>query len=165
MKKPIFARAFTRQEQQAIHKALRGKEAFSMRRAQILRLSSEQWKIPREIAESLGCAVQEVRNVIRAFNSTGLTCLQRKVMGAKNPRRMLDASRREQLQDIAHHSPREYGNHVRNGPLACWPRFPMNKALQKNKSVMRPSDKLFMLWELPGRGPNTGLVAPIRNMY
>jgi transposase len=109
MKRPIFARGFTIEEKQAIDKALRGKSAFSMRRAQILRLSSQQKKIPWEIADYLGCAVQTVRNVIRAFNSKGIDCLQPVAMGPKNPKRTLDACKREQLQEIAHHSPRKFG--------------------------------------------------------
>lgn len=109
MKRPIFARAFTKEEKQAIDKALSNTDAFSMRRAQILRLSGEQKKIPREIADNLGCAVQTVRDVIRAFNRSGISCLQRQSMGPKNPKRTLDAAKREKLQEIAHHSPRKFG--------------------------------------------------------
>lgn len=109
MKTPIFARAFTKAEEQAIGKALSSKDGFSMRRAQILRLSGEQKKIPPEIADSLGCAVQTVRDVIRAFNRSGISCLQRQPMGPKNPKRTLDASKRKKLQEIAHSSPRKFG--------------------------------------------------------
>ena len=86
-----------------------------MRRAQILRLSSQQKKKPWEIANHLGCAVQTVRNVIRAFNTHGIQCLQREVMGPKNPKRTLDACKREKLQEIAHHSPRKFGK-----PRSAW---------------------------------------------
>lgn len=109
MKRHIFAREFTVEEKQAIDKALSSKDAFSMRRAQILRLSRTQQKIASEIADSLGCAVQTVRDVIRAFNREGISCLQRQAMGPKNPKRTLDAAKREKLQEIAHHSPRKFG--------------------------------------------------------
>jgi transposase len=109
MKRPVFAREFTVEEKQEIDKALSSKDAFSMRRAQILRLSRQQKKIPPQIAESLGCAVQTVRDVIRAFNRNGISCLKRQPMGPKNPKRTLDASKREKLQEIAHHSPRKFG--------------------------------------------------------
>lgn len=61
MKRPIFAKEFTVEEKQIINKTLSSKDGFSLRRAQILRLSGDQQKIPREIAHDLGCSVQMVR--------------------------------------------------------------------------------------------------------
>jgi hypothetical protein len=45
-----------------------------MRRAQIV-LASARWLSPQPIAQLVGCCVQTVRNVIHAFNATGLACV------------------------------------------------------------------------------------------
>jgi len=115
MKPPIFARKFTAGEQQAISQALRGSDAFALRRAQILRLSAAQGYIPRQIAAALGCSVQSVRNVIHGFNRSGIGCLQRAPMGPKDPERSLDGAARERLQALMRHPPRAFGK-----PRSLW---------------------------------------------
>lgn len=115
MKPPIFARQPTPAEQRAIEQALRSSDAFGMRRAQIVRLSGEQHKIPRQIASDLGCGVQTVRNVIHGFNRIGGKCLERRPMGPSQPKRSLDATGRERLQQLMHHPPRAFGK-----PRSVW---------------------------------------------
>lgn len=115
MKPPIFARQPTPAEQRAIEQALRSSDAFGMRRAQIVRLSGEHGKIPRQIAGDLGCGVQTVRNVIRAFNRQGSAVLKRAPMGPKNPQRSLDATGRQRLLALMHQSPRAFGK-----PRSLW---------------------------------------------
>jgi transposase len=57
----------------------------------------------------VGCAVQTVRNVIHAFNTTGLGCVPQQSTRPKSVAPILDAANCERLQHILHQSPRTYG--------------------------------------------------------
>ncbi|HEX2244504.1 MAG TPA: helix-turn-helix domain-containing protein [Gammaproteobacteria bacterium] len=114
MKVPIFVRDCTAAEQAALEQARRSKDSFVVRRAQILRLSAQR-KLAHQIAASLGCTAQTVRNVIHAFNRRGLACLHQQTMGPKQPVRIFDGPTRARLLEIAHTSPREFGK-----PRSTW---------------------------------------------
>lgn len=75
MKPPLFVRQLTKEEEKIISQGLRSKEAFTLKRSQIIRLS-EQGKRPQEIAQVIGCASQTVRNVIHDFDNRGLKALK-----------------------------------------------------------------------------------------
>lgn len=108
MKSPMFVREFSPDEKRALEDALRSSRSFTLRRAQILRLSSEG-RPPREIASALGCAVQSVRNALHAFDERGLESLHPEKSGPKQPERLFDETKRERLMSIAHQSPRPFG--------------------------------------------------------
>ena len=74
MRKPIYIRPLTEDEQQTLQEGLRSSNAFVLRRCQIL-LASARGQTARVIAETLGCDDQTVRNVIHAFNAQGLAAL------------------------------------------------------------------------------------------
>ena len=74
MHAPIFVRELSEQERAQLESALRAASAFTMRRAQTV-LASAAGRRPREIARDLRCAVQTVRNAVRAFNATGVASL------------------------------------------------------------------------------------------
>ena len=61
MHPPIFVREPSAEERARLEAGLRGTDAFTVRRAQIVLLSAEGRR-PREIARGLRCAVQTVRN-------------------------------------------------------------------------------------------------------
>ena len=108
MKPPIFVRELSEEERGRIEAGLRSKDAFVMRRCQIL-LASAGGKSPPRIAKSLGCASQTVRNAIRAFNERGLDAL---TPGSSRPKRVhaaFDEESAESLREMLHHSPREFG--------------------------------------------------------
>src|SRR4051812_33849618 len=71
MHPPIFVREPSAEERARLEAALRASDAFTVRRAQIVLLSAEGRR-PREIARGLRCAVQTVRNGVRAFNAAGM---------------------------------------------------------------------------------------------
>lgn len=75
MKRPLFVKPLTQQEQEALQLGLRSKEAFTLRRSQIIRLSSKGQKLG-QIAKQLGCASQTVRNVIHEFEHRDMEVLQ-----------------------------------------------------------------------------------------
>ena len=95
-------------EHEALEEALHSPVSFTLRRAQIVRLSA-QGRPPREIAAALGCVVQTVRNAIRAFNARGLESLHPEKSGPKRPKRLFDEPGRERLMALAHESPRRFG--------------------------------------------------------
>ena len=109
MKPPLYVRPVTDAERDALKAGLRSSDAFTLRRSQIL-LASARGKRPREIAEELGCASQTVRNAIRAFNERGLAALQEGSHRTLTSSATFDAAAREQLQALAHRSPRDFGH-------------------------------------------------------
>ena len=86
MHPPIFVRELSGAERAQLDVGLRSPSAFTVRRAQIVRLSAAG-RPPRAIAQGLCCAVQTVRNAIRAFNARGLAALDRRFSAAQERRR------------------------------------------------------------------------------
>ena len=66
MKSPIYVRPLTDDERDRLEAGLHGSSAFVLRRCQIL-LASARGERPPQIAASVGCNDQTVRNVIRRF--------------------------------------------------------------------------------------------------
>jgi transposase len=108
MRKPIFIRPLTQDEQWQMQAGLRSSDAFVLRRCQILTLSARGQRAPA-IACQLGCDDQTVRNVIHGFNACGLAVLHE---GSSRPHRLRTAFSEEgaeRLKDLLHHSPRDFG--------------------------------------------------------
>ena len=108
MRTPIFARPFTKDEQQQIQAGLRSSDAFMLRRCQILLASARGQRAPA-IACQLGCDDQTVRNVIHGFNTAGLAVLHQ---GSSRPHRLrttFSAEGVQRLKDLLHRSPRDFG--------------------------------------------------------
>jgi transposase len=109
MHPPIFVRELGDAERAQLEAGLRAPSAFTVRRAQIVLLSAAGQR-PSAIARGLCCAVQTVRNGIRAFNATGLAALS---AGSPRPRSaapVLDGAKRERLRALLHQSPRAFGH-------------------------------------------------------
>lgn len=108
MKAPIFVRPFSSDEQQQIQAGLRSKNAFVLRRCQIL-MASVRGERATTIAGHLGCDDQTVRNVIKGFNQEGLTVLQEK---SSRPHELHTAIAEEdlpRLHALLHRGPRDCG--------------------------------------------------------
>src|SRR3954453_23920301 len=106
---PIFVREPSDAERARLDVALRASDAFTVRPPQIV-LASAEGRRPRAIARDLRCAVQTVRNGIRAFNAGGLAAL---TAGSSRPRSaapVLGEAERERLRAILHQSPRAFGH-------------------------------------------------------
>jgi transposase len=111
MGKPLCVRAVTQSEQKQLQAGLRGCDAFSLRRAQIIGSSARGIAV-QEISQQVGCCVQTVRNVIYAFNQEGVTCLQQRSTRPKSTTPLLNEGKREQLQHLLHQSPRTFGKNT-----------------------------------------------------
>jgi transposase len=114
MKHPIYVRPLEDAERSQMVAGLRSSDAFVHRRAQILLASARGEQVP-QIARSLGCDAQTVRNAIAAFNVRGLAALRK---GSSRPHRFrvaFDLARGEQLRALLHQSPRTFGK-----PTSVW---------------------------------------------
>src|SRR4051794_29646714 len=85
MHPPIFVREPSAAERGRLEAALRAPDALTVRRAQVV-LASAEGRRPRVIARELRCAVQTVRNGIRAFDAAGLRALGGRLVAAEERR-------------------------------------------------------------------------------
>lgn len=108
MKTPIFVRNLTEEEQVRLKQGLRSKDGFEVRRSQIV-LASARKETARKIARNLNCDDQTVRNVIKQFNTNGLDVLKAKSTRPHRIRVTFTEEKIEQLKDILHQSPRNFG--------------------------------------------------------
>jgi transposase len=108
MKPPLCVRPLTDEERTQLDAERRGANAFRVRRAQMI-LARGRDLSPKPLAQLVGCAVQTVRNVIHAFNTTGLGCVPPQSTRPKRVAPILDATHCERLQPILHQSPRTSG--------------------------------------------------------
>ena len=138
MKPPIFVRELSENEREGLQAGVRSKDAFVMRRCQIL-LASARGKSPPKIAESLGCASQTVRNAVRAFNQRGLEAL---TAGSSRPKRVhaaFDEQSAEALRQTLHRSPREFGRDSSLWTLEMAAQAGFEGGLPRGGSPARPS--------------------------
>jgi transposase len=108
MKPPLFVRELSDAERRELQAGLRSRQAFTLRRAQIL-LASAEGQRPSAIAARLGCAIGTVHNAIRAFAGEGIGCLSEKKHGPKNAQPLLGPAEADLLRGILHQSPRRFG--------------------------------------------------------
>jgi transposase len=108
MKTPIYVRDLTVEEQERLKQGLRSKDGFEVRRSQIV-LASGRKVTARKIARNLNCDDQTVRNVIKQFNKNGLEVLKAKSNRPHNIKSTFTDENIEQLKDILHQSPRNFG--------------------------------------------------------
>ncbi len=113
-KAPIYVQQLTDAERAALTAGLRSRDAFVLRRCQIL-LASARGKRASQIAAELGCDTDTALNAINAFNQTGLAALKAGSSVANTIYRGFDAAQAEQLRALLHQSPRNFGK-----PTSVW---------------------------------------------
>jgi transposase len=123
----LFVRELSQEEEEVLQQRLHSSESFTVRRCQIL-LSSAGGKTPSQIAESLYCTDQCVRNAIHAFNKNGLSCLQEKSHARHEGQSAFDGATLECLREMIRLSPRSFGYGTSLWTLellakACWHRM------------------------------------------
>ena len=114
MKPPLFIRPLAEAERAALRRGLRSPDAFTLRRCQIL-LASDHGQRPSQIAASLGCGVQTVRDALHAFAAEGLACLPQKPKTPKTIHTAWPKDRDDDLRALLHQSPRTLGK-----PTSLW---------------------------------------------
>ena len=95
-------------EQQTLKRGTRSSDGFVVRRCQVI-LASARGEHAPAIARQVGCDDQTVREIIQAFNQSGLGVLQRR---SNRPHRIpaaFSAAGAERLRQLLHQSPRTFG--------------------------------------------------------
>ena len=87
---------------------LRSKDPFVLRRSQIV-LASERGEKAIDIAKTLGCDDETVRNVIKGFNRSGIAILKEGSRRPHTTQAAFSSDSVEQLKEILHQSPRNFG--------------------------------------------------------
>src|SRR5204863_1358689 len=114
MQPQLFVPPLTAAQQQRLQAGLRSKDAFTVRRCQVL-LASAASQAPSAIARSLRCTTPTVRNAIHAFAKEGLNCLRPKSSRPHSARPFLDRVHSDPLKELLHQSPRTFGQ-----PTSLW---------------------------------------------
>ena len=115
MRQPsVFVRRVTTEERQQLEAGLRCPDAFRMRRCQIVLASEYGAGVPR-IARQGGCSEPTVRNVVHAFTTQGVGCLQRTSCRPHTTRERVGSPAAQRLQALLHQSPRTFGS-----PTSLW---------------------------------------------
>lgn len=107
--KPLYLRPLTEEESEGLKRGLKSPSGFTVRRSQMLLLSAEQGLKVEEIGKRLGCRGQAVREAIHAFEQDGLNCLQAQSRARHDDQQAFNPQAQEQLREVLHHSPRQYG--------------------------------------------------------
>jgi transposase len=114
MKRPIFIRPLTDDERQALERGLRSKDAFVLRRCQMLLASARGERAPH-IAHELGCDDQTVLDALHACNERGLDALQHGSSVPHTTYPTFTPEAAERLRALLHRSPRTFGH-----PTSLW---------------------------------------------
>jgi transposase len=108
MQPPLFIQTLSAVEQHALEAALRSRDAFTLRRAQILRASARGDR-SSQIAAYLGCSTQTVRNVLHAFQREGVGCLTARSTAPHRVQAIWSQEHDQELREFLHRSPRLFG--------------------------------------------------------
>ena len=114
MRRPLLVRSITDDERKQLEAGLRSKDAFVLRRCQILLASARGGHAPA-IAQAVGCDDETVRDVIRAFDKEGLAALQAKSRRPHHIQAAFSPEQVERLRELLHASPRDFGK-----PTSVW---------------------------------------------
>jgi len=102
----IFARKPNKEERQVLEAGLKSSAGLTVRRSQIILMSSDESLTATAISERIGQSDQQVRTVLHAFNEKGIDCLKAKSRARHDDQRAYDNQARERLQEIIRQSPR-----------------------------------------------------------
>ena len=150
MHRPIYVRELSGAERSQLEASLRAASAFTVRRAQIVLLSAAG-RLPRAIAQGLCCAVQTVRNAIRAFNRRRLAALSAGSPRPKSAAPVLDRTKLERLHAILHQPPRAFGHARSTWTLALLAQVAHEQGLSttvlSQETIRRALQRLEVGWK------------------
>jgi transposase len=109
MKAPIYVRPLTDAERNAVEQGLRSSNAYTLRRSQVIAASARGEHIP-QIARSLSCNEQTVRNAIHAFNQDGTAALTKRSCAVHTDQAAFTPDAAERLRALLHRRPRDFGH-------------------------------------------------------
>ncbi|HEX5502581.1 MAG TPA: helix-turn-helix domain-containing protein [Thermomicrobiales bacterium] len=101
-------RPLTDAEREAVERGLRSSDAYTLRRSQSVAASARGEHVP-QIARSLGCHEQTVRNAIHAFNRAGVAALTKRSCAVHRDQAAFGPAAAARLRALLHRSPRACG--------------------------------------------------------
>src|SRR6266852_9435757 len=150
MKTPLYIRPLTENERGHIQAGLRSKDAFVLRRSQVLLASARGQRAPA-IADQVGCHRQTALNIIHGFNAGGLAVLQE---GSSRPHRLrttFSEEGAERLKDLLHRSPHDFGKERRTWTLELAAQVSFEQGIiatpVSDESVRRALKRLKTNWK------------------
>jgi DNA-binding CsgD family transcriptional regulator len=158
MEAPLFVRPLMADEGQQLRAGLHSRDAFTLRRCQIL-LASAQGQRPAQIAAALGCASQTVRNTLHAFERQGADCVTRRSNRPHSAHHLLDEPRAERLRDLLHQSPRAFGHAQSHWTLPLAAEVAYQQGLSERVLSPETVRQAIQRLGLAGSGPSSGLRA------
>lgn len=105
----IYVRSLSKGERLALETGLKSSVGLTVRRSQIILMSADEGLTAKAISERVGQSDQQVRNVLHAFNDSGIVCLESKSRARHDDQRAYNDQGRERLREIIRQSPRTYG--------------------------------------------------------
>ncbi|GGJ59780.1 helix-turn-helix domain-containing protein [Deinococcus roseus] len=146
----VKVRPLSETEVQHIQDQLKSKDAFTVRRSQIL-LASHEGQVVSQIARSLRIATQTVRNTFRAFEADGLASLHEK---SHRPHTMLphiDQAALQRLHALLQQKPRDYGVQNDHWTLETLAQVSFQQGITQEKmsyeSMRRALKRLEVTWK------------------
>jgi transposase len=109
MRTPLYVRPLTAEEHTSIAHGLQSRQAFTLRRCQIL-LASVRGQRAQAISQQLGCSDQTVREAIHAFHHEGLGALHPKSHAPHHVATKLTDAHAQTIAQLIHRSPRDFGH-------------------------------------------------------
>ena len=150
MKPPLYIGPLSNTQRQRLERGLRSRDAFKLRRCQIL-LASARCERPSLIAAHLGCGTQTVRNAIRAFRTDPAGCLRAASSRPNSIWPALDAAACEQLRAILHQSPRAFGKHTSLWTLRLLAEVSVEQGVTSHilsiESIRRACQRMGVRWK------------------
>jgi transposase len=107
--KALYAHQPTEEEREQLEAGLKSNIALTVRRCQMILMSADEQLKVDVIGQRVGRSGQTVRDVINAFDKTGIGCIYPQPVGRQDDQRAFDDAAREQLRAIIICSPREFG--------------------------------------------------------
>ena len=109
MKRPLFLESLSAEETRTFEAGLRSRDAFTLRRAQLLRARARGAR-PLQIATYLGCNNPTVLHALHAFQTEGVACLRAKSSAPHRVRHAVWSPERDaELRELLHRRPRLFG--------------------------------------------------------
>ena len=146
----VKVRSLSENEVQQLRVALKSKDAFTVRRSQIV-LSSQEGQTVTQIAKSLRVAKQTVRNTFRAFQADGLSSLHEK---SHRPHTMLpriDETALQSLHALLQQNPRNLGAQSDHWTLEILAKVSFSQGITSEKmsyeSMRRALKRLGVNWK------------------
>lgn len=140
----------TDEERTELLRGTKSKAGFTVRRSHIL-LLSDDGLTPQQIAERLHCGDQTVRNVLRAFEREGVSCLQEKSHRPHQDYHIFDLGRLERLEALVHRSPRDFKHETSFWTLSLLAQVCVQEGIVarsiSDETVRRALCKLGIAWK------------------